>query len=106
MAFRAELLACHAGRRLLLTPRATSIWSTTACRQIKYMTDRAGLKIVDVALNDVNGGSFAVTVTKPGVRYAANTALVERLLRREDELGLDSLAPYAAFQKAAWRSLR
>jgi hypothetical protein len=70
-------------------------------RQIKYMADRAGLKILDVKLNDINGGSFAVTVAKAGASYTANAAQVERLLRREDELGLDTLAPYAAFQEAA-----
>ena len=70
-------------------------------RQIKYMADRAGLKILDVKLNDINGGSFAVTVAKAGASYTANAARVEMLLRREDELGLDTLAPYAAFQGAA-----
>ena len=70
-------------------------------RQIKYMADRAGLKILDVKLNDINGGSFAVTVAKAGASYTANAAQIEMLLRREDELGLDTLAPYAAFQGAA-----
>ncbi len=37
-----------------------------ALRQIKYMADRTGLKILDVQVNDVNGGSFAVTVAKAG----------------------------------------
>ncbi len=70
-------------------------------RQIKYMTDRAGLKILDVKLNDINGGSFAVTVAKAGAGYAANTAEVQRLLQSEDEAGLDTLAPYTAFREAA-----
>ncbi len=48
-----------------------------ALRQIKWMTDRAGFKIIDVELNDVNGGSFSadgdegeldVRVTSPGVQ--------------------------------------
>ena len=43
-----------------------------ALRQIKYMADRTGLKILDVKLNDINGGSFAVTVAKAGANYAAN----------------------------------
>jgi hypothetical protein len=70
-------------------------------RQIKYLTDRAGLKIIDVKLNDVNGGSFAVTVAKAGASYAANSTEIDRLLRHEEELHLDTLAPYAAFQEAA-----
>ena len=71
-------------------------------RQIKYMTDRAGLTILDVKLNDVNGGSFAVTAAKSGAGYATNAAELELLLRREEKLGLDGLAPYRAFQQAAW----
>jgi len=34
-----------------------------ALRQIKWITDRAGLKIVDVTFNAVNGGSFAVSAS-------------------------------------------
>ena len=51
-----------------------------ALRQIKYMADRAGLKILDVAFNDINGGSFAVTAAKADSPYAANTAAVEKIL--------------------------
>jgi NDP-4-keto-2,6-dideoxyhexose 3-C-methyltransferase len=32
--------------------------------QLQWMTSRCGLRIAQVELNDVNGGSFAVTVTK------------------------------------------
>ena len=35
-----------------------------ALRQIKWMTDRVGFKILDVEFNDVNGGSFSVTAAK------------------------------------------
>lgn len=45
-----------------------------ALKQIKWMTDRAGLKIIDVGLNEVNGGSFAVTVAKATAPYPEATA--------------------------------
>jgi hypothetical protein len=71
-----------------------------ALRQIQWMTDRAGLKIVDVALNDVNGGSFAVTVAhadaKIAVEHGADDRVAE-LLRREEALGLGTEAPYHEF---------
>src|SRR4030095_4753795 len=35
-----------------------------ALAQSKWMTDRVGFRIVDVEMNDVNGGSFSVTVAK------------------------------------------
>jgi hypothetical protein len=69
-------------------------------RQIRYMTDAAGLKILDVKLNDINGGSFAVTVAKAGASHAANTALVEQIIGREECLGLNTFQPFAAFRQA------
>jgi len=69
-----------------------------AVQQIQYMCERAGLKIVDVQLNDVNGGSFAVTVAKTGAPVTANAAAVDRLRSRETAMGLDGEAPFAAFR--------
>src|SRR5208282_3184952 len=40
-----------------------------AMKQIKWIVDRAGLKIIRVTTNDTNGGSFAVTVAKSGSSY-------------------------------------
>lgn len=69
-------------------------------RQIKWMTDRVGFTIVDVELNDINGGSFSVVVRKAG-RGAAPGAAVERMLGEETQKGLDTLDPYAAFARRA-----
>lgn len=69
-------------------------------RQIKWMTDRVGFKIVDVELNDVNGGSFSITVEKshgdltPGVS-------AQKVLDQEQAKALDSLEPYKAFAERA-----
>jgi hypothetical protein len=38
-------------------------------KQIHFIATKLGLKIVDVGLNDVNGGSFSVTVAKANSRY-------------------------------------
>lgn len=76
-----------------------------ALRQIRWMTDRAGLRIVDVELNDTNGGSFSVTVAKEDADRVTAPA-VERLLDRERKLGLDGLAPYQAFAERAAVSRR
>lgn len=67
-----------------------------ALRQIKWMADRAGLKILDVEFNDINGGSFSITAAKEIAPYAVEARL-EDLLNRERDLGLDGLAPYQAF---------
>jgi hypothetical protein len=66
--------------------------------QIKWMTDRSGLKIIDVWLNDVNGGSFAVMVAKTDSKYPEATARISALLRDEAERGLDTLAPFEQFK--------
>ena len=67
-----------------------------AFKQIKWMTDRVGFKIVDVELNEINGGSFSVTVAKKKASYPEYAGL-EALLRSELDLGLDTLAPFLAF---------
>ncbi len=69
-----------------------------ALRQIKYMADRAGLKILDVQFSDINGGSFAVTVAKAVAPYPGNPAAVQRILQQEEALGLNTLAPFEAFR--------
>jgi hypothetical protein len=61
------------------------------------MTDRTGLKIIDVALNDVNGGSFAVTVAKSEGPYSENRTLVNYFLAQEERAGLVSRRPYQRF---------
>lgn len=65
-------------------------------KQIVWMAQRAGLKIVDVEFNDVNGGSFSLTAAHASSPRQATPA-VAAALRREQELQLDTLAPYQAF---------
>ncbi|MFB0965207.1 MAG: class I SAM-dependent methyltransferase, partial [Patescibacteria group bacterium] len=67
-------------------------------KQIKWLVDAAGMKIVDVALNDVNGGSFQVVVSKD-INAAANDAEIERLLRHEEEGGYSSGSVFAKFRE-------
>ena len=66
-----------------------------AMRQIKWMTDRTGFVIVDVEFNEVNGGSFSVTVAKQG--HGTQTALLSSILDDEERRGFNTLTPYLAF---------
>jgi SAM-dependent methyltransferase len=70
-----------------------------ALRQVKHLTDRTGLKIIDVALNDVNGGSFAVTVARREAPYPEATARVEAMLQAEHAGGVDGVERYGAFKR-------
>jgi C-methyltransferase C-terminal domain/Putative zinc binding domain/Methyltransferase domain len=67
-----------------------------ALRQIKWMTDRVGFKIVDVEFNDVNGGSFSVTVAKSHGDISVLPS-VKKILDDELARGLDTLKPYHEF---------
>jgi hypothetical protein len=72
-------------------------------RQIKWMADRTGFKIVDVEFNDVNGGSFSVTVSK-AVGSESISPLVQKILEEERTMGLDTLAPFHAFAERTAKS--
>ena len=68
-----------------------------ALSQIDWMTRRAGLRILDVQLNRVNGGSFGVTVCKTDSRYRSNERAVMTILANERRQALDSSAPFEEF---------
>lgn len=68
-----------------------------ALKQIKWMTDAAGLKIVDVEMNDVNGGSFAIAAAKKTSPRPEAARLVDDLLRQEREAGYSTMRPFEAF---------
>lgn len=67
-----------------------------ALRQIQWMAERVGLRIVDVEFNDVNGGSFSVTATKAKGNVSIEPA-VQKILDDEEMAGLHTLEPYEAF---------
>ena len=67
-----------------------------ALKQIKWMADRVGFDIVDVEFNDINGGSFSITVSKAKAESVL-VPLVQEILDQETSLGLDTLAPFEAF---------
>jgi hypothetical protein len=74
-----------------------------ALRQIKWMADRVGFKIVDVEFNDINGGSFSITVGK-SLGDTAVAPLVQAILDDERAKGLDTLEPYRAFAQRVEQS--
>ena len=70
-------------------------------RQIVWLAERAGLKIIDVELNDINGGSFSVVAALKSSHREDDSGLVARLLAEEEAAGLSGLAPYQAFARRA-----
>lgn len=74
-----------------------------ALRQIKWMADRVGFRILDVEFNGINGGSFSVTASKAGDDSSVFPS-VQKILDREGEMGLGTLAPYQAFAERVAKS--
>ena len=76
-----------------------------ALKQIQWMANRSGLRILDVEFNDVNGGSFSITVGKAyGITDVPPE--VQAILDRETVLGLDGLEPFRAFAERTALSKR
>lgn len=71
-------------------------------KQIKWVTDRVGFKIINIELNSVNGGSFAVTVAKSHSSYTQDTR-VDKILHEEKCKGLSNLKSYAEFTKRIFK---
>ncbi len=74
-----------------------------AVRQIKWICDRAGLKIIGLTTNAVNGGSFAITAARLSSGHSACDDVTQDTLRREAALGLDRSATYEAFRDRVYR---
>jgi hypothetical protein len=87
--------------------RATS-YDTICHEHVEYyslkVVDRilreAGLEILDVRFNRINGGSFAVTAQRANGPHRANTELVQWFLRQEDRLQVTQPETFLAFGRA------
>ena len=74
-----------------------------ALKQIKWMCDRIGFKIIGVELNKVNGGSFFVIVAKERTLYRETGSVVGEIIRNEREAGFDSGRPFDTFRENVYR---
>jgi hypothetical protein len=73
-------------------------------KQIVWIAEKAGLKIVDVELNEVNGGSFSVVAAHKSAEFRDADGVVKKLLEMETDAGLAGLEPYHAFARRAQQS--
>jgi NDP-4-keto-2,6-dideoxyhexose 3-C-methyltransferase len=69
-----------------------------ALKQIVWIASRAGLKVLAVEFNDVNGGSFSVTAAKQGSIRQPDAAQLRSILADEHALGLDGVAVFDEFK--------
>ncbi len=61
------------------------------------------MRVVDVQMNAVNGGSFAVTACKQNAKYKSNTPIINWMLKQEEEMGLATEKPYKEFEERVFR---
>lgn len=70
---------------------------------VKNLLDQCGLKVIDVQMNSVNGGSFAVTAAKKTSRLKSNDTVIEWLLGQEYKMGLHTPKPYRDFEERVYK---
>jgi len=70
---------------------------------VMRILDAAGMKPLDVQMNAVNGGSFAVTAARRESARPANRAVIDWLLAQEDRMGLGTPRPYREFEERVYR---
>jgi len=70
---------------------------------IKNLLESCGMSVIDVQMNAINGGSFAVTACKKGASYKKNNAIINWMLSQEDDLGLDTPKPYRDFEERVFK---
>jgi hypothetical protein len=70
---------------------------------VKNLIEQCGLKLIDVQMNAVNGGSFAVTVAKKSSNIKSNNTVIDWLLGQEDSMGLHTPKPFRDFEERVFR---
>lgn len=71
---------------------------------VKYILESANLKLVDVVMNNINGGSFAVTAARlDNSTIKPNMAVIDWLLDQESRMGLDTPKPFREFEERVFR---
>ena len=70
---------------------------------VNNLLNSCNLRVIDVQMNSVNGGSFAITACKKDAHFKSNTPIINWMLLQEDEMGLDTPKPYREFEERVYR---
>ena len=90
----------------------TNSYDTICHEHIEYYSlgvvvkilEAVGLKLIDVVMNNVNGGSFAVTAAKASnTSLKVNRAVIDWLLEQEERMGLNTPKPFRDFEERVFR---
>src|ERR1051326_6428793 len=69
---------------------------------VRRILEECGLRILDVEMNAVNGGSFAVTAAHNKSRHSSNKPVIDWVLAQEDRMGLHTPRPYRLFEERVY----
>ena len=70
---------------------------------IKSLLEANELKIIDVQLNGVNGGSCAITAARIDSKMTPNSGVIDWLLGQEERMELDTPKAYRDFESRVFR---
>lgn len=70
---------------------------------VKNILEQCGMRVIDVQMNSINGGSFAVTACKKNGSFVSNRPIIDWLLQQEEDMGLDNPKPYRDFEERVFR---
>ncbi len=70
---------------------------------VQRILSAAGMRAIDVKMNSVNGGSFAVTAVRQNDQRRGREKVVDWLLTQEGRMGLDTPRPYREFEERVFR---
>ena len=70
---------------------------------VKNLLEENDMRVVDVQMNAINGGSFAVTACKKNASLRSNEPIINWMLKQEEDLGLDTQKPYDEFKERVFK---
>ena len=68
-------------------------------KNIIYILNEAGLKLLDLSFNESNGGSFRIYASKKESRLTVNEEYIQKCIIEEETYNLDKIETYLNFQK-------
>lgn len=70
---------------------------------VVHILAAVGMRVFDVKMNAVNGGSFAVTAVRHDDPREGSRAVIDWLLGQEERMGLNTPRPYREFEDRVFR---
>lgn len=70
---------------------------------VKNLLEENGLRVVDVQMNAINGGSFAVTACKKNGAMVSNSPIINWMIKQEEDMELDTQKPYREFEERVFK---